>query len=117
MLAVVFAAEAGARSPGLTRPQPPELSECTISLPETHTTIEAKIAYASDFCEMASQALAGEVFRSPLTVTPGRLWHYNDGAVSCRLRFRRTPAELTIRNAPAACRWFTQPRSGWRLEP
>ena len=73
---------------------------------------------ASDFCELISRALAQEVFRSAVLVTPGRLWHYTGASVSCELRYRRTLEQISIRNAARACRWLTRPATSWhRIEP
>jgi hypothetical protein len=88
---------------------------CTIAAPPTAATVEARIAYADDFCELLSKALAGDVFHSAVIVTPGTLWHYSGAPVSCRLRFRQT-ADMTIRNSPAACRWFARHATGWLLD-
>lgn len=96
--------------------QPPTVSGCTMAIPSLHATIEAQIAHAAGFCELVSQALAGEVFRSAVMVMPGRLWHYADAALSCRLRYRQTAGRVTVRNSAAACRWFTRTASGWRRE-
>ena len=93
---------------------PPTVGGCTMAIPSPHATIEAQIANAADFCELISQALADEVFRSAVIVTPGRLWHYADAALSCRVRYRQTPGRMTIRNSTAACRWFTRTATGWR---
>jgi hypothetical protein len=95
---------------------PPIIGGCTMALPTTHATVEAEVANAADFCEVMSYALAGDVFRAPLIVTPGRLWHYADAAVLCRLRFGQTADRITIRNAPAAGRWVTRPPTGWHRE-
>jgi hypothetical protein len=93
---------------------PPSTGACTMIIPLPRATIEAQIANAGDFCEIISKALATEVFRSAVIVTPGRLWHYPDAPLSCRLRYRRTPGRMTIRNSAAACRWFTRTATGWR---
>jgi hypothetical protein len=96
--------------------QPPAVSGCTMAIPSPHATIEAQIANAAGFCELVSPALADEVFRSAVMVMPGRLWHYADAALSCRLRYRQTAGRMTIRNSAAACRWFTRTATGWRRE-
>lgn len=122
VLIFVFATGAGARGPDRrSGPSsvfraPAPVSACTISFPETDATVEVQIANAADFCELVSQALADEVFRSPVIVTPDKLWHYADGALSCRLQFRHSPSELTIRNAPGACRWFARSTTGWHID-
>jgi hypothetical protein len=82
----------------------------------SRATIEARIVNAADFCELASQALSGDVFRAPVVVTLGLLWHYPDAALSCRLRFAHTGYRMTVHNSPAACRWLTQPSTGWRRD-
>lgn len=108
----VHASHAAQMSPNARTPV--AVGGCTMASPSPHATIEAQIANAADFCEIISQGLAGDVFRSPVTVTPGRLWHYADGALSCRLQYRQTPGRVTIRNSAAACRWFTRSATGWR---
>jgi hypothetical protein len=92
----------------------PTVGARTMVIPSPHATIEAQIANAADFCELISQGLADEVFRAAIIVTPGRLWHYADAALSCRLRYRQTPGRMTIRNSAAACRWFARTATGWR---
>ncbi len=86
---------------------------CTMALSAVHATIEVRIPNAGDYCELVSQALASDVFRSPVSVTLGQLWHYVDAAVSCRIGYRRTRYRMTIRNSPPACRWLTRPITGW----
>jgi hypothetical protein len=93
---------------------PPMVGVCTMAIPSPHATVEAQIANAADFCELVSQGLADEVFRSAVIVTPDQLWHYTDGALSCRLQYRQTSGRLTIRDSAAACRWFTRSATGWR---
>ena len=88
---------------------------CTIAAPPTEATVEARIANADEFCELLSRALAGDVYHSAVIVTPSTLWHYSGAHVSCRLRFRQT-ADMTIRNSPAACRWFARHATGWQLD-
>jgi hypothetical protein len=105
---------------GDTRPQPTRVpsqptSSCTMAVPPTHATVEAKIANAADFCELVSRALAGDVFRTPVLVTPGLLWHYADATLSCRLRYGNTRYRMTIRNSIAACRWLRQLSANWHL--
>jgi hypothetical protein len=87
---------------------------CTIAAPPSQATIEARIPYAEDFCELVSQALAGDVFRSSVIVTP-ELWHYPGATVSCRLRFGGT-GFLTIRNSIPTCRWLARHATGWHFE-
>jgi hypothetical protein len=88
---------------------------CTMAVPQTHATVETEIANAADFCELVSQALAVDVFRAPMLVTPG-LWHYSDAAVSCRLRYGDSAYRMTIRNSPAACQWLLRLAPSWHLE-
>jgi hypothetical protein len=99
------------------RARPALVDSCTLAEPASRATIEAHIANAADFCELVSQALAGDVFRAPMLVTPGRVWHYADGAVSCRLWYGHTRYRMTIRNSAAACRWLTRPATRWHREP
>jgi|tagenome__1003787_1003787.scaffolds.fasta_scaffold20503765_2 hypothetical protein len=106
------ASRAGRVSPNVRTP--PEIGGCTMAMPSRHATIEAQIANAADFCQLVSQALADEVFRSAVVVTPGRFWHYPDAALSCRLRYRHTPGRMTIHNSAGACRWFSRTATGWR---
>src|SRR5262249_21172794 len=49
---------------------------CTIAVPPTRATVEARMAYAGDFCELLSRALGGEVFHSAVFVSPTTVWHY-----------------------------------------
>lgn len=87
---------------------------CTMALPAVHATIEVQTANAGDFCELVSQALASDVFRAPVLVTPGRAWHYADAVLSCLLGYGHTRHRLMIRNSAPACRWLTRPRTGWQ---
>jgi hypothetical protein len=98
------------------RARPPKLGSCTMAVPPTRTTVETRIANAADFCELVSHALAGDVFRAPVIVTAGRLWHYTDAAVSCRLRYGDTRYRMTVRNSAAACRWLVRLAPKWHLE-
>jgi len=93
------------------------IGSCTMAVPPTRATVEAEIANAADFCELVSHALAGDVFRAPVIVTPGLLWHYADSTLSCRLRYGNTRYRLTIRNSKAACRWLRRLAPDWHLEP
>src|SRR5262245_12477377 len=88
-----------------------------MAVPPVRATVEVEIANASDFCELASHALAGDVFDAPALVTPGLLWHYRGAMVSCRLHYRRTRDRMTIRNSVAACRWFARIATGWHVDP
>jgi hypothetical protein len=99
-----------------SRARPPKLGTCTMAVPPTQTTVEAQIANAADFCELVSQALAADIFRAPVIVTPGRLWHYTGAALSCRLRYGATPYRMTVRNSAAACRWLVRLAPKWHLE-
>jgi hypothetical protein len=71
------------------------------------------MAYASDFCGLLSQALAGDVFHSPLLVTLGQIWHYTGAAVSCRLRYRAHHDRLTVHNSAETCDWLNQHAANW----
>jgi hypothetical protein len=95
---------------------PPGIGRCTMVIPAVHTTVEVQIAYAADFCELLSRALAADVFRSSLIVTPGRLWHFTDATLSCRLRYQQTPDRITIHNSNRACRWFARSAIDWHRE-
>lgn len=97
-----------------TRPAAIPVGGCTIAAPPTQATVEARIAYADDFCELLSTALAGDVFHAAVVVTPSTLWHYAGAAVSCHLRFGQT-ADLTIRNSPATCLWLARHGAGWQF--
>jgi hypothetical protein len=94
-------------------PTPALTSSCTIAEPATRATIQSEIANATDFCELLAQALADDVFRTPLTVTIGKLWSYTGAAVSCRLRYSQTPYRITVHNSAATCRWLLQTAAGW----
>lgn len=87
---------------------------CTMALPAIHVTVEVQIANAADFCELVSQALASDVFRAPMLVTPGQAWHYADAVLSCLLLYRHTRHRMMIRNSAPACRWLTRPTTGWK---
>lgn len=89
---------------------------CTIASIERRATIEVQVAHAEDFCELLSQALAISVFRTPLSVTPGVLWHYAGSDPSCQLRFGSTRNRMVVRNSVRTCRWFARHWSGWRVE-
>jgi len=79
-------------------------------------TVEAEIANAADFCELVSQALAGNVFRTQVLVTPSLLWHYADATLSCRLRYGDSAYRMTVRNSAAACHWLIGLAPTWHLE-
>jgi hypothetical protein len=93
----------------------PTIGSCTMGVPSRRATVEAEIANAADFCELVSHALAGDVFRAPVIVSPGVLWHYSDSTLSCRLRYGNTRYRLTVRNSPAACRWLRRLAPDWHL--
>jgi hypothetical protein len=112
-LAVAGVVLSGGRA-NATGPDSIPVGGCTIAAPPTQATVEASMAYADDFCELLSTALAGDVFHSAVIVSPSTLWHYTGAAVSCRLRFGQTAA-MTVRNSPAACRWLAQHGTGWEL--
>ena len=90
-------------------------SSCTIVVPARRATLEARLPDAADFCGLASHALAVDLFHAPAVVLSDRLWHYPDAAIDCRLRYRLPPDRMTIRNAEAACSWFTRHGHGWHL--
>jgi hypothetical protein len=98
-----------------TRVRP--IGMCTMAEPATRASVEVQVEYAADFCELLSHALASSVFRAPLIVTPGWLWHYSDATLSCGLRYRQTRYRMTIRNSAAACSWLTRVAVGWHREP
>ena len=110
--AVVSAAAAAPShaAPGINR-------VCTIASPPQRATIEVAIPNARDFCELLSQALASEVFRSPTTVVSGALWEYASSTRTCDLRYRRTSYEIVVSNSRAACAWLTRPGTGWHPAP
>jgi hypothetical protein len=95
----------------------PTIGSCTMAVPPMQATVQAEIANAADFCELVSHALSGDVFRAPVIVTPGLLWHYADSTLSCRLRYGNTRYRLTIHNSEAACRWLRRLAPDWHLEP
>jgi hypothetical protein len=94
----------------------PALGRCTLAAPSVRATVGVQIANASDFCELVSQGLTGDVFHGPVLVTPGLLWHYTGAPLSCRLRYRSTRYRMTIRNSVAACRWFGGVATGWHVD-
>jgi hypothetical protein len=75
------------------------------------------MADAADFCELVSQALAGDVFHAPLLVTPGQIWHYPGATITCRLHYRNCRDRLTVRNSPDACDWLNRRAPNWQREP
>jgi hypothetical protein len=113
--ALVLSETASSAEPSRAR-HPAAARSCTMAVPTVRATIEAEIANAGDFCELVSHALAGDVFRAPVLVTPGLLWHYAAATLSCRLRYGHTRYRLTIRNSEAACRWLRQLAPGWHLD-
>src|SRR5262249_20691946 len=90
---------------------------CTIASPPQRATIEVAIPNAADFCELLSQALASEVFRSPTAVVPGVLWEYASSTRTCDLRYRRTSYEIVVSNSRAACAGLTRAGTGWHAAP
>ena len=93
--------------------RPQRLDSCTIATPGREATIVVQIAHADDFCELVSQGLADEVFRSAVVVMPSAQLTYAGARLSCVLRFKATPFRLSVWNAPDACRWFTRSGTGW----
>jgi hypothetical protein len=92
-------------------------THCVMAAPSAQATVEVRLANAADFCELASQALASEVFHEPLLVIDEPTNQAAPNDVSCRLRYRHTDSRITIRNSPAACRWFMRPNTGWHAYP
>ncbi|HSF62233.1 MAG TPA: hypothetical protein VLA69_11105 [Gaiellaceae bacterium] len=116
---VLAAAPAGSGTGGpivRSSSEPAADDTCTIASVERRATVEVQVAYAEDFCELMSQVLAISVFRAPLFVTPGVLWHYPGSDSSCRLRFGSTRNRMVVRNSVHTCRWFARHWSGWRTE-
>jgi hypothetical protein len=97
----------------VTPPTPPPMGVCTMADSAARATVEVQLAYAVDFCELLSKALAGDVFHAALVVTPDRLWHFAHAALSCRMRFRSERAWITIWNSLPACRWLKRTATGW----
>ena len=93
-----------------------DTNRCTMAVPQVRATVEVRLPHASDFCEIASQALAGDVFRAPVLVNPGVLWHYSGATLSCRLRYRKTQDSMTVRQSAAACHWLLRHGRGWHTE-
>ena len=90
---------------------------CTIASPPQRATIEVAIPNAPDFCELLSQALAGEVFRSPTVVTPSAFWEYASSTRTCDLKYRHTSYEIVVSNSRAVCAWLTRRGTGWHPAP
>ena len=93
-----------------------DTNQCTMAVLQVGATVEVRLPHASDFCEIASQALGGDVFRSPVLVNPGVLWHYAGATLSCRLRYRTTQESMTVRQSAAACHWLLRHGRGWHTE-
>ena len=93
-----------------------DTNRCTMAVPQVRATVEVRLPHASDFCEIASQVLVGNVFRAPVLVTPGVLWHYSGTALSCRLRYEKTQDSMTVRQSAAACHWLLRLGRGWHME-
>jgi hypothetical protein len=89
---------------------------CTMAVPPARATVEAGIANAGDFCELVLHALATDVFRSPVLLTPGVIWHYAGATMSCHLRYAHTRQWVTIHNSSAACLWLRRLAPEWRVE-
>lgn len=121
LVATLLAVGAAQANPGsLVSPnarRPMTGGGCTMASPARRATIEAHLVAADGFCELVSHALASDVFRSAVVVTPDRYWHFVGTALSCRLRYGQTSGRVTIRNSVAACRWFTRAATGWQREP
>jgi len=90
---------------------------CTIADPPSRATVEVQMAYASDFCELVSRALAGDVFHAPLLVTPGHARRYTGAAISCRPYYRARRGRITVRNSFDTCDWFNRHAINWIRQP
>ena len=93
-----------------------DTNRCTMAVLQVQATVEVRLPHASDFCEIASQVLVGNVFHAPVVVTPGVLWHYSGTALSCRLRYKATQDSMTVRQSAAACHWLLRHGRGWHVE-
>src|SRR5262245_33828521 len=93
-----------------------DTNRCTMAVPQVRATVEVRLPYASDFCEIASQVLVSNVFHVPVLVTPGVLWHYSGTVLSCRLRYKKTHDSMTVRQSAAACHWLLRLGGGWHVE-
>ena len=113
--AVVAVVGAAAAAPSHAAPAINQV--CTIASPPQRATIEVAIPNARDFCELISQALGSEVFRSPTAVVSGALWEYASSTRTCDLRYRHTSYEIVVNNSRAACAWLTRPGTGWHAAP
>jgi hypothetical protein len=114
VLTAVAACPVGAGAEGAPSTQS---AGCVMVARSAQATVEVRIRNAADFCELAAQALASEVFREPLVVIDGSTDQAAATDVSCRLRYRKSDSRITIRNSPAACRWFARPNTGWHPYP
>jgi len=101
LAAVVAVVGASAAAPPHAAPAINQV--CTIASPPQRATIEVAIPNARDFCELISQALGSEVFRSPTVVVSGALWEYASSTRTCDLRYRHTSYEIAVNNSRAAC--------------
>ena len=93
-----------------------DTNRCTMAVPTVRATIEVRMPHASDFCEIVSQVLAANVFRTNVLVTPGVLWHYSGATLSCRLRYKKTHDSMAVRESAAACHWLLRLGRGWPME-
>jgi hypothetical protein len=109
--AVVAVAGSAVAAPSQAARAPNQV--CTIASPPHRATIEVAIPNAPDFCELLSQALASEVFRSPTAVDLGALWSYAGSTQTCDLMYRRTSYEVVVSNSRAACTWLARRGTGW----
>jgi hypothetical protein len=109
------AAQASASAVG-ARTSAEDTNRCTMAVPPVRATVEVRLPHASDYCEIVSQVLAANVFRTSVLVTPGVLWHYSGATLSCRLRFRKTQDSMTVRQSAAACHWLLRHARGWHVE-
>jgi hypothetical protein len=111
LAAVVAVAASAVAAPSQAAPAVNQV--CTIASPPQRATVEVAIPNAPDFCELLSQGLASEVFRSPTAVVLGALWSYASSTQTCDLTYRRTSYEVVVSNSRAACIWLTRPGTGW----
>jgi hypothetical protein len=111
----VFAA-GGPAGAAVGDPPSGPVTACTLAQPTALATVEIRIAYADDFCELLSPVLGAAVFHTPVAVMLGTLWHYADSTVSRRLQYRDT-ASLTVRNSRDTCEWLERHATGWTVSP
>jgi hypothetical protein len=108
-------AQASASAVGVP-PSAEDTNRCTMAVPPVRATVEVRLPHASDYCEIVSQVLVANVFHTAVLVTPGVLWHYSGATLSCRLRYRKTPYSMAVRESAAACHWLLRLGRGWHME-